>query len=284
MGAEHRRQPHRSPHARVLQGDPRQRQDRPVARVDRHLARQPSLQSRGLTARERSHRNHLHGQLLFRRPAHPRRGGPNASLARHVDRVAGRRRDRRTAFGLRRLRVGRGSRQWVAAGGPCPHVRDQCRSERADPRPGLDLRPRRGLARPGHAPGWSRKCTRVRCRHRAVVLGFGRRAHWWWATGGFETPAGHGESPRRHGSATRLAAGRARVGQSERRFGGTGRNGEPAHHRAAEGSHTHPYGYGQRQRWWSGCRSRGVARWWQHVASRERPRQLELHVHAGVRG
>ena len=57
LGDQHRRLEHRVPHARLLQGDARQREDRSVAGVDRHLAR-PALQPavRRRPARERADR------------------------------------------------------------------------------------------------------------------------------------------------------------------------------------------------------------------------------------
>ena len=58
------------PDARHLQGDPREREDRPGReRVDRHLARPARVQSGGREARERAHRHDLHRQLLHRRHA-----------------------------------------------------------------------------------------------------------------------------------------------------------------------------------------------------------------------
>ena len=65
LGAEHRRHEHRPPDARLLQGDARQRADRPgrPADVDRHLAR-PAVQParRRRPPGERAHRHPLHGQ------------------------------------------------------------------------------------------------------------------------------------------------------------------------------------------------------------------------------
>ena len=64
VGNQYRRIQHALPHARVLQGDARERQDRPVTeRLDRHVAG-PALQSPGgrRAAGERAHGQHLHCQ------------------------------------------------------------------------------------------------------------------------------------------------------------------------------------------------------------------------------
>ena len=116
LGDQHRRRRHRVPHARHLQGDPRQRQDRPAPAVDRHLAR-PALQPAGRRrpARERAHRHDLHGQ----RPRNdaikvPGRRQACASGATPASRPC-RRRRRRPWRRHARLRVGRGPRQRLPA-------------------------------------------------------------------------------------------------------------------------------------------------------------------------
>ena len=89
---------HAVPHARLLQGDARERQDRPARRhVDRHVAR-PAVQPAGgrRPARERADRHDLHGQLR-RGPSAiqvPAADGKHALLAQHRRRHAWRRRSR----------------------------------------------------------------------------------------------------------------------------------------------------------------------------------------------
>ena len=65
LGSEHRRLEHAVPHAGQLQGNARQREDRPdgSADLDRHLAR-PAVQPAGRRRPpgERAHRHDLHGQ------------------------------------------------------------------------------------------------------------------------------------------------------------------------------------------------------------------------------
>ena len=51
LGEQHRRLRHRPPHAGLLQGDPRQRQDRPHVHLDRDVARPAPVQPRGPEAR-----------------------------------------------------------------------------------------------------------------------------------------------------------------------------------------------------------------------------------------
>ena len=61
LRAQHRRKRGAVPDPRHLQGDPRQRQDRPdPRRVDGHLAGLALLQPRGAAAGERAHGHHLH--------------------------------------------------------------------------------------------------------------------------------------------------------------------------------------------------------------------------------
>ena len=118
LGEQHRRLGHALPHAGLLQGDARQRQDRPAARrLDRHLAR-PALQPAGRRrpAGERADRHDLHGQ----RPATdaitvPAADGKmrfwrNTSVATLAAGADGDAADRHA-----RLRVGRGPRQRLPA-------------------------------------------------------------------------------------------------------------------------------------------------------------------------
>ena len=106
------------PDARHLQGDARERQDRPrAADLDGHVAR-PALQParRRRAARERAVGPALPGQ----RRRHDRDPGPgrrreDALLAQHDDRDPGRGGDRDAARRDARLRVGRGHRQRVPA-------------------------------------------------------------------------------------------------------------------------------------------------------------------------
>ena len=95
---------HAVPHAGLLQGDARQRQDRSrAADLDRHVAR-PALQPAGRRrpAGERADRHHVHGQRAARRPitgarrptascgsgATPTVAAPGAAADRHAGRPA----------------------------------------------------------------------------------------------------------------------------------------------------------------------------------------------------
>ncbi len=76
----------RPPHARLLQGDARQREGRPVAGVDGHVARRPLLATlRRRQARERPHRDDLHGELLRDEPGSAGGRRPDAVLAKRPD-------------------------------------------------------------------------------------------------------------------------------------------------------------------------------------------------------
>ena len=88
MGEQRRRLGHAPPDAGDLQGDPRQRQDRPAApHLDRHVAR-PAVQParRRRPPRERPHRADLHDELLRHQHGGGQRGGPDALLAQHPGR------------------------------------------------------------------------------------------------------------------------------------------------------------------------------------------------------
>ena len=126
LGIEHRRLRHAVPHTRLLQGDPRQRQDRSAARrVDGNLARPALRPARRRPARERAQRTHLHRERPPQRHSRGAGGGrQDALLAQHQHRDARAGRHGRTADGRSRLRVGRGSRQRLPPARAGPPVDD----------------------------------------------------------------------------------------------------------------------------------------------------------------
>ena len=175
---EHRRLGDAVPHARLLQGDARQREDRSAGRrLDRHLAR-PALQParRRRPARERADRHasswSTPGTTAIQVPADDGklRFWRNTSVA-----DAGSRADRDAGRRHARLRVGRGSRQRLPAGRADPAVDHDGR--RADRRCRTTARP----TAPGtatHSLTLYRHAQRragLRRRHGPVVVGPRRR-------------------------------------------------------------------------------------------------------------
>ena len=122
LGGEHRRQRHhRTARSSATRRPTRAgAEDRPLARVDGHLARPAVLAAvRRRAPRERPHRDDLHGQRRAQRQLRgPGGGREDALLAQHPERLHPRRRpglvgaDRHA-----RVRVGRGPRQRLPARG-----------------------------------------------------------------------------------------------------------------------------------------------------------------------
>ena len=210
---EHRRLGHAVPHARLLQGDARQRQDRPAARrLDRHLAR-PALQPAGRRrpARERADRHDLHGQRS-RHDAIAGAGGrrQDALLAQH-------RASRRSPPGRSAtLPTGTLGYEWDEdldnGFRPAGLVRLSTTTRQRRPRSC------RTTARPT-APGTAtHHLTLYRAPSGALVFGAGT-VQWSWGLdddhdrGGDAADARHaagdGQPVRRHGRAARHAAERA---------------------------------------------------------------------------
>ena len=110
------------------------------------------------------------------------------------------------------LRVGRGPRQRLPAGGARPAlVGDALRCDRG--RAGLRVDLRAGQRHsPPRLPQAAERRARVRRRDGAVALGARRQPRPRERGGERRHAAGHGEPPRRHGRSARLAAGRAGAG------------------------------------------------------------------------
>ena len=285
VGVEHRRHRHHLPHARLLQGDARGRQDRPFGRVDGHLARPEVLAAvRRRPARERPRRHDLHGQRRAQRQLRgPGGGREDALLAQHPERRQPHRRpglvgaDRHA-----RVRVGRGPRQRLPSRGTRTALDDD--DQRHDRRRAglrVDLRAGPGHAPPGVPQAVERR-SRVRRRHHPVALGARQRARPGQRRPERRHAAGHGEPLRRHGRAARHAPGGAPSGLGLRRR----RRARLRHHLPGERRHRpgrhpgdHP-GDGDRRAARPGGRGRGVGGWRRDLAPRGRTRELVLRLDA----
>ncbi len=208
LGEEHRRVRHRQPDPRLLQGDPRQRQDRPHLDLDGDLARPASVQPAGRPPRERPVRDDLHGQR--RHLGDPGAGGRRqaAPVAEHQRRLAGPRSDRDPGRQHPRLRVGRGPRQRRSARRPDRPLLHHPRRPAADPGLRLDLRPRHRHPQPHPVPRPERRAG-VRGGDDPVVVGTRRQPRPRRLHPGPAHAAGDREPARRHGRPTRHASGRA---------------------------------------------------------------------------
>ena len=175
LGKRHRCVSGALPHARQLQRNRRQREDRPDGRLDGHLAR-PALLAAGRRrpTRERADWHDLHEQR-HRRAVLDHGAGcrrQDAPVAQHQRCRARYRAGRYPACRHARLRVGQRSRQRCAARRPVPPVEHRHHVERQAARLRQQLRRRYRDALP-HAVQARQRGAGVRCRHGAVELGAG---------------------------------------------------------------------------------------------------------------
>ena len=263
-------------------------QDRSRAeRLDRHVARS-ALQPAGRRrpARERADRHDLHGQL----PARPRRIRCPAAdgKLRFWRNTARRRRCRRRQS--RRWPPARsatsGTRTSTTAPGPPGLVRlssttvngvEQAAGLR------LDLRHRHGHPQPDAVPRTAERRARLRRRHRAVVVGPRRQPRPRQRAAERGDAAGDGQPVRRHGRPARDAAARPDRGRARRP---TRRAPTPTITSPAAGATRRAAARRSRSRAprptpaAARRRRRGLDRRRRDLASRDRARDVELHLDA----
>ncbi len=208
LGEQHRRLRHRPPHARLLQGDPRQREDRPEPELDRHLARRRARS----TPRARSPRTRSPGTIFTVNSGTSAIEVPAAEgklrLWRNTN-LAALAPGQTATLGDEhaRLRVGRGPRQRRPPTGADPALLGDPLRSREAPGQRLDLRVRHRDPPPDAVPRGQRRA-RLRRRHGPVVVGPRRRPRPRQLDPRPAHAAGDREPVRRHGRpARRPAAG-----------------------------------------------------------------------------
>ena len=273
LGKQHRRLQHALRHAGLVQGNPPHRHRRSQRAGHRDVAG-PAVRNRRGPSGKCADRADLHGQRR-QRPAHENHGAgrrrPAAILAQHRPRLE----QHAARLGHPVLRMGRGSRQRLAACRVDPAVFDD-RSEHELPAGlRLDLRHGTGDAQSDDVPGAERRA-RVRGRHHTVGLGsrFGARR---FVAHRQPDSAGDGESVRRHGRPALYAHLGADAGHRVDRHDPTDLDHHLAHRREhpAAGDCGNDHRHRIRCRRTRGRRG-GVHRWRHDVATRRGEIELDL--------